>query len=319
MPSAAVLFDPLVLRHDTGPMHPERPGRIEGCLAALKAEGIVPVSPPSPVRTTRALSAVHDAAYVARLEEACGRAPSAAEGRAFALFDDPDNPVSAATFAAAERSAGLLLAAVDAAMSGSAPRAFVVTRPPGHHAGRRRAMGFCYFNTIAVAAADLLRTHRLERVLVADFDVHHGNGTQDLFYGEPRIAYLSIHRYPFYPGTGASDETGSGVALGTTVNVPRPAGDGDEGYAGAFEAALEELADRFRPEFVLVSAGFDAHRLDPIGGMRVTEEGFARMTRALAAVADAHAGGRLVSLLEGGCDPAALGASAVAHFQALAQ
>ena len=178
-------------------------------------------------------------------------------------------------------------------------------------------MGFCFFNTVAVAARDLLETRGLSRVLVADFDVHHGNGTQEVFWEEGRVAYLSVHRFPFYPGTGAADEAGEGRGRGLTVNVPRPAGAGDDSYAGGFAAALEELAARFRPEMVLVSAGFDAHSEDPLGGMAVTEEGYGRMTAARAEGAREHAAGRLVSVLEGGYDPGALGRSAVRHVEAL--
>ncbi len=178
-------------------------------------------------------------------------------------------------------------------------------------------MGFCFFNTIAVAARDLVEHWGASRVLVADFDVHHGNGTQEIFWEDGRVAYLSVHRFPFYPGTGAAEETGGGKGRGATVNVPQRAGAGDGAYAGGFSAALEALAERFRPEFVLVSAGFDAHEADPLGGMRVTTEGFAWMSRALEEVAETFAGGRLVSLLEGGYDAGAVGRSAVAHVRVL--
>jgi acetoin utilization deacetylase AcuC-like enzyme len=167
-------------------------------------------------------------------------------------------------------------------------------------------------------AKDLIETHDLARVLIADFDVHHGNGTQEIFWGDGRVGYVSVHRYPFYPGTGAADETGTGRGLGATLNVPLPAGSGDVAYAGEFVAALERLASRLKPEFVLVSAGFDAHERDPIGGMRVTTEGYGWMTRALEDVAGVFAGARVVSLLEGGYDPDALGMSAVEHVRALA-
>ncbi|MCE7957470.1 MAG: histone deacetylase [Acidobacteria bacterium ACB2] len=211
----------------------------------------------------------------------------------------------------------MTLAAVDDVLAGRARSGFVVVRPPGHHARARSAMGFCFLNTVAVAARDLLAARGLARVLVADFDVHHGNGTQELFWEDGGVAYLSVHRYPFYPGTGASDEAGAGAGRGLTVNVPRPAGSGDDPYAGGFSDALEALAERFRPEMVLVSAGFDAHGEDPLGGMAVTEEGFARMTRTLAEVARLWAGGRLVSVLEGGYDPGAVGRSAVRHVSEL--
>lgn len=318
-PAAAtrVYFDPLVLGHDTGPFHPERASRVASVAAALAASGHDPRSPASPERTTAAIERVHEPGYVERLRQAAARASSEAGGKAFGLFDSPDNPISAATFTAASRCAGLALAAVDDALAGPCRAAFVVARPPGHHARAARAMGFCFFNTVAVAARDALDSAGLSRVLVADFDVHHGNGTQELFWEEGRVAYLSVHRYPFYPGTGAADEVGEGRGRGLTVNVPRPAGSSDDVYAGGFEAALEELAGRFRPELVLVSAGFDAHADDPLGGMEVTVEGFVRMTRALRRVAEAYAGGRLVSVLEGGYDPEALAKSAVAHVRAL--
>lgn len=309
--------DPVVLRHGTGAFHPERPARIAGVVPALQREGFRPLCPASPERTLASLALVHPPAYVERLREASSLGPDDAE-RPFTLFDSPDNPMSRATYEVAVRSAGLLLAAVDDVVSGAASRGFVVTRPPGHHARASEAMGFCFLNAVAVAARDARRTHGLERVLVADFDVHHGNGTQETFWEDPAVAYLSVHRFPFYPGTGSRDETGAGPGLGLTANVPLPAGSGDDAYAGGFEAALESLVRRFRPDLVLVSAGFDAHGRDPLGGMRVTAEGFARMTRALAGVADSFAGGRLVSVLEGGYDPAGTAEGALSHARTLA-
>jgi len=215
--------------------------------------------------------------------------------------------------------APLVLAAVDEVIAGATRRAFVVTRPPGHHARAGAAMGFCFFNAVAVAARDAQRRHGLGRVLVADFDVHHGNGTQETFWDDGTVAYLSVHRFPFYPGTGSRDETGSGAGLGTTANFPLPAGSGDDAFAGGLEAALDGLARRFRPDFVLVSAGFDAHHRDPLGGMRVSAEGYARLSRTLADLADAVCGGRLVSVLEGGYDPEGTAEGALAHARALVE
>jgi acetoin utilization deacetylase AcuC-like enzyme len=311
-----VFYDPIFLQHDTGPYHPETAHRLEAAVHALRQEGRRFECPPDPERTLKALERVHAPAYVARLKAACDAAP-AGDKSAFSLFDSPDNAISAATFPAAYRATGLVLAAVDAVIEKRAPAVFVAVRPPGHHALAAQAMGFCYFNTAAVAARDLVENWGATRVLVADFDVHHGNGTQELFWEDGRVAYLSVHRFPFYPGTGAADEQGAGKGRGSTVNVPQPAGAGDGAYAGGFSAALETLAERFKPEFVIVSAGFDAHEADPLGGMRVTTEGFAWMTRALEEVAEAHAGGRIVSLLEGGYDADALGQSAVAHVRVL--
>ena len=316
MRGVPVYFDPVFLAHDAGPYHPDTAHRLETALYALREDGRRIESPPDPPRTLEALERVHDPAYIARFKAACEAAP-AGEGGAFSLFDTPDNAISAKTFAAALRATGLVLAAVDAVIERRAPAVFVAVRPPGHHALAAEAMGYCYFNMAAVAARDLVEHHGATRVLVADFDVHHGNGTQELFWEDGRVAYLSVHRYPFYPGTGASDETGAGRGRGTTVNLPQRAGTGDGAYAGGFSAALETFAEKFRPEFVLVSAGFDAHEADPVGGMRVTTEGFSWMTRALEEVAATFAGGRIVSLLEGGYDPKALGDSAVAHVRVL--
>jgi acetoin utilization deacetylase AcuC-like enzyme len=316
MRGVPVFTDPVFLRHDTGPYHPETAHRLEATVHALRQEGCRVECPPDPERTLAALERVHEPAYVARLKAACDAAPEG-DASAFSLFDSPDNPISAASFAAAVRGAGLALAAVDAVLEKRAPAVFVAGRPPGHHALAAQAMGFCFFNTIAVAARDLVEHWGATRVLVADFDVHHGNGTQDIFWEDGRVAYLSVHRYPFFPGTGAADERGAGKGLGATVNVPLRAGAGDGAYAGGFSAALETLAERFKPEFVLVSAGFDAHEADPLGGMRVTTEGFAWMSRALEEVAETFAGGRIVSVLEGGYDAASLGQAATAHVRVL--
>jgi acetoin utilization deacetylase AcuC-like enzyme len=313
-----VYFDPVMLQHDTGPYHPETARRVEVVVETLRQDGHLIEAPDAPERTLMAIERVHDPAYVQRLEALCRSAPAEYEGP-FALFDCPDNVISAASFEASRRAVSLTLAATDAVVAGRASAVFVAARPPGHHVLASRGMGFCFLNTIAIAARDLVEHHGLERVLVADFDVHHGNGTQELFWDDGRVAYLSVHRYPFYPGTGAASEEGAGRGRGTTRNVPLPQGAGDAAYAGGFSSALERLAERFRPEFVLVSAGFDAHGLDPIGGMRVTTEGFAWMTRALEDVAETFAGGRVVSLLEGGYHPEATAAAAVEHVRVLAR
>jgi len=274
--------------------------------------------PPSPERTRDSISLVHHPAYAERFREATSLGPDEEE-RPFTLFDSPDNPMSRSTFDVAERTVGLVLAAVDDVMEVRARRGFVVTRPPGHHARAAEAMGFCFFNAVAVAARDAQRKHGAGRILVADFDVHHGNGTQETFWEDASVAYLSVHRYPFYPGTGGLTETGSGRGLGLTVNVPLGAGAGDESYAGGFESALDSLLRRFRPDLVLVSAGFDAHHRDPLGGMDLSGEGYDRMTRALAAAADTFAHGRLVSVLEGGYDPEGTAEGALAHARVLAE
>jgi acetoin utilization deacetylase AcuC-like enzyme len=309
--------DPLVLRHGTGELHPERPERVAAVVGALEDKGFAMSRPPSPERTRASISLVHHPAYVDRFHAVASSGTDEAD-RPFTLFDSPDNPMSRSTFDVAERTVGLLLAAVDEVMAGVAKRGFVVTRPPGHHARAAEAMGFCFFNAVAVAARDAQRRHGAGRILVADFDVHHGNGTQETFWEDDSVAYLSVHRYPFYPGTGGLDETGSGPGLGLTVNVPLGAGAGDEFYAGGFESALDGLLRHFKPDLVLVSAGFDAHRRDPLGGMDLSGEGYGRMTRALAAAADTFASGRLVSVLEGGYDPEGTAEGALAHARALA-
>lgn len=313
-----IYYDPLVLRHGTGAFHPEGPQRVAAVVKALETGGFGMRRPPSPGRTRDSLALVHDAVYVERVREAALLGPDEVD-RPFTLFDSPDNPLSRLTYDVSERTVGLLLAAVDDVMTGAARRGFVVTRPPGHHARAAEAMGFCFFNAVAVAARDVQRRHGVERVLVADFDVHHGNGTQETFWEDGSVAYLSVHRYPFYPGTGSRDETGSGPGLGLTANVPVAAGADDDAYAGGFEAALEGLLGRFHPDLVLVSAGFDAHRSDPLGGMRLSGNGFARMTEVLLETADTFASGRLVSVLEGGYDPAGTAEGALVHARVLGE
>jgi acetoin utilization deacetylase AcuC-like enzyme len=313
-----VYFDPQARQHDPGHGQPETAARLTACVETLRAAGRRVESPPSPARTAQAIRRVHSVWYTERLRKACVAAPEGAAGRAFALFDSPDNPISSATYEASTRAVGLVLAGVDAVLAGAERAVFVAARPPGHHALAAKAMGFCFLNTIAVAARDLVEEKGLSRVLVADFDVHHGNGTQELLWEDGQNAYLSVHRFPFSPGTGGEDETGTGRGLGATVNVPMPAGAGDRTYAEGFRHACEKLADRFKPEFVLLSSGFDAHAHDPLGGMRVSEEGFATMTRIAREVADTFGSGRVVSLLEGGYDEQALGRAASTHVEELA-
>jgi acetoin utilization deacetylase AcuC-like enzyme len=230
---------------------------------------------------------------------------------------DPDTVVSPASFDVAQLAAGVACDAVDRVLAGKDKTALCLVRPPGHHALAERAMGFCLFNNIAVAACVARDEYQLDRVLVVDWDVHHGNGTQDMFYADGRVAFLSVHRWPFYPGTGAADETGTGAGLGATLNLPTAFGTPRATYLQRFAAELEKFADGIRPQLVLISAGFDSHRADPIGSLGLETEDFAELTKIVLDVAATHAAGRVVSILEGGYNPPVLAECVETHLRGM--
>jgi acetoin utilization deacetylase AcuC-like enzyme len=256
----------------------------------------------------RAIERVHTPEYVTSILSLRGHSAEI----------DADTVTGPPTIDAALVAVSAGLGAVDALMTGDADAAFALVRPPGHHAERARAMGFCFFNTIAIAAAHAREKYGCERVLIVDWDIHHGNGTQHAFDRDPNVLFISTHQYPFYPGTGAPTETGAGDGQGFTVNVPLPAGCDDGDYAAVFDLLIEPIADEFAPELVLVSAGFDAARGDPLGEMLVTRHGFAYMTRVCQTLADRHADGRIALMLEGGYDPPTLAANVRACVEVLA-
>ena len=298
---------PACLQHDPGPGHPESPARLAAVLGALDRDRFAALDRVEAPRASREqLQRVHAAAHIDHILAA---GPDAGWYRV-----DEDTLMSPGSVEAALRAAGAVTAAVDAVMSGTASRAFCAVRPPGHHATSTQAMGFCLFNNVAVAAAHALAAHGLQRVAIADFDVHHGNGTQVIFEREPRLLFASSHQSPLYPGSGAADERG----IGNLVNAPLPAGAGSTEFRDAWSRLLLPRLHAFRPQLVLVSAGFDAHRDDPLAGLQLDAADYAWLTAQLVELAHAHAGGRLVSTLEGGYDLAALAASASAHVDALA-
>lgn len=299
MKPLAILTDESMTAHDPGPSHPERPGRLAAILEALQRTPIALAEVIAPHAADREqLEQVHAAAYVANVLALAGRHASL----------DADTVLSPHSVPAALTAAGAAVQAVECVLSGEFRRGFGLVRPPGHHAEADRAMGFCLFNNVAVAAATALQQHALQRVLVVDWDVHHGNGTQHLFEDDEQVLVFNLHQSPLYPGTGAVEEVGRGRGRGFTVNVPLPAGCGDAEYEAAFEQLLEPIAAEFQPELMLLSAGFDAHRDDPLGSMRITTPGFSRLCARVCALADEHAAGRLVAMLEGGY-----------HLQALAR
>jgi len=301
----------IYLRHDTGKGHLERPQRLTAITRRFGKAGLMSelvTIRPRPA-ADKWLTAVHTPKYVARIQEACRRGTP--------YVDSRDTPVSGDSFKAAVHAAGGALAAIDAVMAGKVRNAFCAVRPPGHHALKDKAMGFCLFNNVAVAARYVRKTHGLARVLIVDWDVHHGNGTQAIFHADPTVFFFSVHRHPFYPGTGAADERGEGKAVGTTLNVPLRGGSGDRAFTRAFEDKLVPAARKFRPDFVLISAGFDAHEKDPLGGMKVTTKGYARLTRIVKGIAREHCRGRLVSVLEGGYSLEGLAAACEAHVRVL--
>jgi acetoin utilization deacetylase AcuC-like enzyme len=311
----ALVSAPDFLKHQNGSyrselFHPEIPHRLAAIEQRLRDGGLwSAISHVAPIEATREqLEAVHDADYVDYIERVCALGPVAIDG---------DTGVVPESLRAASLAAGGACLAVDLVVRGEADAAFCAVRPPGHHAERAEAMGFCLFNNVAVAAEHARRAHGLERIAILDWDVHHGNGTQHTFERDPGVFYLSIHQYPHYPGTGAASERGEGEGEGATLNAPMAAGTGDVEWLGVLEGEFTRAIDAFRPELVLLSAGFDAHAEDPLSSTLVTEEGYRRMTEIVRSWAASHANGRLVSLLEGGYNLGALARSVETHLEAL--
>ncbi len=292
--------------HDNGTGHPESPARLAAVLESLRAAGLRGVEwVEAPVATRAQLGLVHSAEHIARILDASVEHP--------VILDD-DTRLCAHSANAALRAAGATCAAVDAVMLGHCERAFCAVRPPGHHALPERAMGFCLFNSVAVAARYAMEAHFVERVAIVDFDVHHGNGTQACFDTEPRVMYVSTHERGLYPGTGFAQERG----VGNIRNLLLPSGSGSTAFRAAWRDVLLPELDAFRPGLVMVSAGFDAHRADPLAGLALEADDFAWITRELLALALRHAKGRVVSVLEGGYQIGALRESVVAHVRELA-
>ena len=299
------VYHPDYLNHDTGPNHPERPDRLRASLSALQEsnvwEQLHPIEPTS--ASIAQICYAHESPYPEHVRQHCD-----AE-----IPLTYDTSVVKASFDIALLSTGGVLRAADAVATGAVQNAFAMVRPPGHHATPSQSMGFCLFNNIAIAARYLQREHGVGKVAIVDWDVHHGNGTQDIFYEDESVFFFSIHQSPLYPGTGSTYERGSGKARGTILNVPMPAGSGDSEYTEIFTDILIPALQKFAPEFTLISAGFDAHYLDPLANTELTADGFATLTNLMLEFAD----GRVVSALEGGYSLEGTSESVVAHVECL--
>ena len=306
---AGLIYDPIYLEHDTG-SHVENSQRLVAIMSHLGEAGLINQATTFPPRlaSIEELEMVHAPEYISKIKIVAERGGG---------WLDPDTVMCPKSYDVALYAAGGLLTAVETVMKGEVDSAFALVRPPGHHATRNRAMGFCIFNNVAIAAKFALVNFNLERVLIADFDVHHGNGTQETFYADPKVLYFSTHQYPFYPGTGRIGETGTGEGEGTTVNFPMTAGWGDEEYLRAFNEVLVPVARRFQPQLILVSAGFDPHWADSLAMMQVSITGFAQMVTVLKKLADELCQGRLIFTLEGGYNLQVAASSVKATFDVL--
>lgn len=324
------------VEHRTSATHAERPDRIRAIATAVRSAGMI--SSPNPIADfsldfgsfpanlakllelpeptpvdEQWLLAVHSQNLIDRIRQVCASGGG--------ILDEGDTPVGPESFEIARLAVGALLGCCDAVVQGRVQRAFAAVRPPGHHAEPRQPMGFCLFANISIAARYLQRAHGVGKIAIVDFDVHHGNGTQAVFESDPSVLFVSLHQDPrtCYPGTGYASETGTGAGRGFTLNIPFLPSTTDAEYLQAFDQSVLPAIDAFQPEFLLISAGFDAHRDDPLAQIELTEEAFGEMTRMLVQAADVHCGGRIVSALEGGYDLRALGRSVVRHLGALAQ
>jgi acetoin utilization deacetylase AcuC-like enzyme len=309
----ALFADPILKRHTPAPGHPERPERFDAVLAGLEQAGLAEqmLRIPGRAATGGEVAACHTREYISVVTHDVARGHRA--------LSTSDTALSPDSLQVALHAAGGVLNAVDAVLEGRVRNAFCAVRPPGHHASADRGMGFCIFNNVAIAARYAQRRHGLERVLIADWDVHHGNGTQDLFYADGSVFFFSTHQYPWYPGTGRAEETGAGAGRGTTRNCPFPAGSGRAEILGAFRDKLLQAARDFAPDLVLISAGFDSRSGDPLGRFTLSDRDFADLTMLMMEIAAKHAGGRLVSVLEGGYNLSGLASAASAHATALCQ
>jgi len=306
---AGLVYDPIYLKHDTG-QHVENAKRLEAVISHLEQTQLKPqltlIKPRA--ASTEEISMVHHSQYISHIRD------TAEKGGGWL---DVDTVMSPDSYQAAVYAAGGAIRASEAVMDGEVGSAFALVRPPGHHATSQQAMGFCLFNNIAIAARYALTKYELERVAIIDFDVHHGNGTQATFYDDPQVLYISTHESPFYPGTGRIEETGSGAGKGTTINIPLPAGCGDEEYLQVFQQIIVPATQRFNPQLILVSAGYDLHWADELALMQVSTNGFAQMARIIKGLADELCGGRLLFSLEGGYNLQALAYSVKATFDVL--
>ncbi len=303
------VYHPIYLKHDTG-QHVENASRLEAVVSHLEQSGLKQqlelIKPRA--ASVEELALVHDRQHVTHVQDMAEKGGG---------WLDSDTVMSASSYEVATYAAGGVISATEAVIDGEIGSAFALVRPPGHHATPQRAMGFCLFNNIAIAAKYALAKYELERTLIIDFDVHHGNGTQDTFYDNPQVLYISSHQSPYYPGTGSVGEIGSGVAKGTTVNIPLPAGCGDAEYRAVFQQIIVPAARRFKPQLILVSAGYDAHWADGLAYMQVSVSGFSQMVKIIKGLADELCGGRLVFSLEGGYNLTTLAASIEATFKVL--
>ncbi len=309
MNKTGYVSDPFYLRHKTEP-HPENPGRLIAIQNQLESSefynNLIPIQPHK--ATEEEIALVHDSGYVESVKQSC-----ADDVRNL----DADTIISPDSYDAALLSAGAGMTAIDQIITESIQNAFCAVRPPGHHAEQDHAMGFCLFNNVAIAARYAQKAKGLNNIFIFDWDVHHGNGTQHSFYNDPSVYYCSMHQYPFYPGTGAIEETGTGDGLGTTLNLPMDAYSEDEDYISALENKLIPEIQRYQPDLIIISAGFDAHKNDPLAQIQLTTDCFGQMTKMVMEVATDVCDGRLLSMLEGGYDYNALSDSVQLHTQTL--
>jgi acetoin utilization deacetylase AcuC-like enzyme len=310
-PLTQVFYDPAMLRHEPPGDHPEHPKRLDAAMESVRAlERLsrLTVVAPRPATEDEILR-VHTPQYLklVRAEIDAGRG----------TLSTGDTDISSGSLGAALAAAGTVVSAVDAVVGGRARHAFCAVRPPGHHASQARGMGFCVFNNIAIGARHAARAHGIERILIADWDVHHGNGTQEVFWSDGSVLFFDTHQHPWYPGTGSPAETGEGKGRGRIVNRPFPAGAGRDEILGAFRTELVPAAERFKPQLVMISAGFDSRAGDPLGKFTLTDADFAELTAIVAGIARQHAGGRVVSVLEGGYSRDGLARAVSAHLDRL--